>query len=226
MKKFFLTSIAAILWASFANAQSTPATIDSISYALGSNIGHSLKTFPVKLNASSLSKAIIDALEGKAGMTIEESEMYLQSFFLRQQAEKIGKNKKEGEAFLNTNKDKPGVVVSPSGLQYKIERVGTGISPTENDEVEVHYKGTLVDGRVFDSSYDRGETITFPLKGVIKGWTEGLQHAKEGGKIMLYIPSDLAYGDTTSPSKIIEGGSTLIFEIELIKVIKNNNEIR
>lgn len=144
-------------------------------------------------------------------------------FFLRQQTEKADKNRKEGEAFLNTNKNKPGVVVSPSGLQYKVERVGTGISPTENDEVEVHYKGTLVDGKVFDSSYDRGETITFPLKSVIKGWTEGLQHAKEGGKIILYIPSDLAYGDASRQGSIIEGGSTLIFEIELIRVIKQDN---
>ncbi len=223
MKKLFLISIAAILWVSSANAQITPTAIDSVSYALGSNIGHSLKSFPVKLDGASLSKAIVDALEGNGGMTIEESEMYLQNFFLRQQTEKADKNRKEGEAFLNTNKNKPGVVVSPSGLQYKVERVGTGISPTENDEVEVHYKGTLVDGKVFDSSYDRGETITFPLKSVIKGWTEGLQHAKEGGKIILYIPSDLAYGDASRQGSIIEGGSTLIFEIELIRVIKQDN---
>lgn len=223
MRKLFFISIASILWISSLKAQNTPTTVDSISYALGTNIGLSLKTFPAKLDAASLSKAITEALDGNARMTIEESELYLQNFFMRQQTEKSDKNRKEGEAFLNANKDKPGVVVSPSGLQYKVEQVGTGISPTENDEVEVHYKGTLIDGRVFDSSYDRGETITFPLKGVIKGWTEGLQHAKEGGKIILYIPSNLAYGDVSRQGSIIEGGSTLIFEIELIRVIKKDN---
>ena len=221
MRKFLFLLVATVLWAPTINAQN--AAIDSISYALGSNIGHSLKTFPAKLDASSLSKAIIDALEGNARMTIEESELYLQNYFMRQQTEKADKNKKEGEAFLNANKNKPGVVVSPSGLQYKVERVGTGINPTEDDEVEVHYKGLLIDGKVFDSSYDRGETTTFPLKSVIKGWTEGLQHAREGGKIILYIPSDLAYGDTARQGSIIESGSTLIFEIELIQVIKQDN---
>ncbi len=185
MRKIFFISIVAMLWASSLNAQNTTATIDSVSYALGSNIGHSLKTFPTKLDGASLSKGIIDALENNGGMTIQESEMYLQSFFMRQQTEKAERNKKEGEAFLNANKDKPGVVVSPSGLQYKVERVGTGISPTENDEIEVHYRGTLIDGKEFDSSYTRGDAMLVPLNGMIKGWIEGLQHVKEGGKILL-----------------------------------------
>ena len=223
MRKFLFISIAAALCVPSLKAQNTATAIDSISYALGTNIGYSLRTFPVKLDGASLAKAIVDALQGNTTMTLEESEMYLQSYFMRQQTEKTDKNKKEGEAFLNTNKDKPGVVVSPSGLQYKIERVGTGISPTEDDEVEVHYRGTLVNGTEFDSSYNRGETTTFPLKSVIKGWTEGLQYAKEGGKIVLCIPSDLAYGDVSRPQSIIEGGATLIFEIELIRVIKNDN---
>ncbi|MDR0661059.1 MAG: FKBP-type peptidyl-prolyl cis-trans isomerase [Prevotellaceae bacterium] len=220
MKNILLILTAALFWTLPVNAQNSPATIDSLSYALGTNIGLSLKTFPAKLDAVSLSKAITDALNDNPDMTMQESEMFLQNYFMRQQNEAASRNKKEGKAFLNANKDKPGVVVSPSGLQYKIERAGTGISPTEDDEVEVHYRGTLIDGREFDSSYKRGETITFALKSVIKGWTEGLQYAKEGGKIWLYIPSDLAYGDVSRQSSIIEGGSTLIFEIELIRVIK------
>lgn len=196
---------------------------DSLSYALGTNIGLSLKSFPAKIDPSSLCSAITDAIQGNPKMTMEESEMFLQNYFMRQQNEAAAKNKKAGEDFLKANKSKPGVVTLPSGIQYKIEKAGTGISPTENDEVEVHYRGTLIDGREFDSSYNRGESITFPLKSVIKGWTEGLQHAKEGGKIILYIPSDLAYGDTSRPGSIIEGGSSLIFEIELIKVIKNDS---
>lgn len=219
MKKCLFILIAAVLSGAAVNAQNTPPAIDSLSYALGTNIGFSLRTFPAKLDGASLSKAINDALEDKAGMTIEESERFLQNFFMGQQNQAVERNKREGEAFLSANKDKPGVVTSPSGLQYKIERAGTGVSPTEEDEVEVHYRGTLVDGTEFDSSYSRGETITFPLKGLIKGWTEGLQHISERGKIWLYIPSDLAYGDTTK-SPLIEGGSTLIFEIELIKVSK------
>lgn len=218
MKKSLLILIVALGCGVTGNAQNT-VKLDSLSYALGTNIGLSLRTFPAKLDGATLSKAIIDALEGNAGMTVEESERFLQSYFMGQQTQNADRNKKAGEAFLNANKDKPGVIVSPSGLQYKIEKVGTGISPTEDDEVEVHYRGTLIDGTEFDSSYNRGETITFALKGVIKGWTEGLQHAKEGGKIWLYIPSDLAYGDTNR-SPVIEAGSTLIFEIELIRVIK------
>lgn len=222
MKRIFLTPVIAILWIPLLNAQNAPIAVDSLSYALGANIGHSLKTFPAKLDPASLSKAITDALEGNASMTVEQSEMFLQSYFMRQQTETVEKNKKEGEAFLNANKSKPGVAVLPSGLQYKIEVAGTGANPTEDDEVEVHYRGTLIDGREFDSSYSRGETTTFPLKGVIKGWTEGLQYVKEGGKIWLYIPSDLAYGDTTR-SPLIEGGSTLIFEIELVRIVKKEN---
>ena len=124
----------------------------------------------------------------------------------------------EGEEFLAANKEKEGVVETESGLQYKIEVEGTGISPEETDTVEVNYEGRLIDGTVFDSSYDRGESVKFPLNRVIKGWTEGLTYVKEGGKIQLYIPAELGYGQRgTGP---IPGNSTLIFDIELVKVSK------
>ena len=126
------------------------------------------------------------------------------------------KNKAEGRQFLAENKTKDGVVELPSGLQYKMTREGTGKSPSATDKVTVHYRGTLLDGTEFDSSIKRGKPATFPLNRVIRGWTEGLQLMKEGAKHTLYIPSDLAYGDRGNPS--IPPGSTLIFEVELLKV--------
>ena len=120
------------------------------------------------------------------------------------------------KAFFAANKTKPGIIELPSGIQYKIMKEGTGAFPLETDKVTVHYKGTLLDGTVFDSSIDRGEPVTFPLNQVIKGWTEGMQKCKLGGKIQLFIPSELAYGDkATGP---IPGGSALIFEVELLKI--------
>lgn len=126
-------------------------------------------------------------------------------------------NAAKGEAFLAENAKKEGVNVLPSGLQYKTEREGTGASPKATDTVEVHYRGTLLDGTEFDSSYKRGKPISFPLNGVIPGWTEGLQLLKEGGKAILYIPSKLAYGPQGAGG-IIGPNETLIFEVELLRV--------
>ena len=126
------------------------------------------------------------------------------------------KNKAEGRRFLEENRTMEGVVELPSGLQYKITREGSGKSPSATDKVTVHYRGTLLDGNEFDSSIKRGQPATFPLNRVIRGWTEGLQLMKEGAKHVLYIPSDLAYGDRGNPS--IPPGATLIFEVELLKV--------
>ncbi len=126
-------------------------------------------------------------------------------------------HREDGETFLASNKTQPGVETTASGLQYKVIAQGTGKQPGPRDVVEVHYRGTLIDGKEFDSSYARKETIEFPLNGVIKGWTEGLQLIREGGKIMLYIPYALAYGERGMGS-VIPGYATLIFEVELIKV--------
>ncbi|QNF31494.1 FKBP-type peptidyl-prolyl cis-trans isomerase [Adhaeribacter swui] len=126
-------------------------------------------------------------------------------------------NLKEGEAFLAENKDKAGVVALPSGLQYEVLQEGSGKSPSKNDSVTTHYHGTLLDGTVFDSSYERGEPATFPVNGVIAGWTEALQKMKEGDKWRLYIPSNLAYG-TRGAGGDIGPNATLIFDVELLSV--------
>ncbi len=126
------------------------------------------------------------------------------------------KNMEQGKKFLEENKKKSGVKETASGLQYKVLKEGTGKSPAATDSVEVHYRGTLIDGKEFDSSYKRNETITFPLKGVIPGWTEGLQLMKEGAKYEFYIPPGLAYGPSGTPG--IPPNSVLVFEVELIKV--------
>lgn len=127
-------------------------------------------------------------------------------------------DKEKGEAFLKENASKEGVKTLPSGLQYKHIKEGSGKSPKASDTVKVHYRGTLIDGTEFDSSYKRNEPIEFPLSGVIKGWTEGVQLMKEGGKIMLYIPSHLAYGERGAGG-VIPPNATLVFEVELLKVL-------
>lgn len=197
-------------------AQQAP--VDSVSYVLGLNVAGSLKNLPVVLDVESFVKGIKDMQAGTATMTEEESVAFLQSYFMGAKNRAAQENTRKGEEFLANNKQQEGVVTLESGLQYKILREGAGIVPTEESEVEVNYRGTLIDGREFDSSYARGESISFPLNRVIKGWTEGLQHVKEGGKIQLFIPSNLAYGDREMQGSIIEPGSTLIFEVELIKV--------
>ena len=137
---------------------------------------------------------------------------------LNENARKLGeKNKKEGETFLAENKKKPGVVTLPSGLQYKILKEGTGRNPKATDTVVTHYRGTLLDGKEFDSSYKRGEPATFPLNGVIRGWTEALQLMKPGAKWQLFIPPQLAYGERGA-GQDIGPNATLIFEVELIAI--------
>jgi FKBP-type peptidyl-prolyl cis-trans isomerase len=196
--------------------------IDSVSYAFGINIGESLKRTKIEgLNPDIVAGGIADMLSKdgvKAKMTYEESEMVIRTYFQQLQAQMLEKNLEEGKAFLEKNKAEEGVITTESGLQYKILTEGTGIKPAETDEVEVHYRGTTLDGEEFDSSYD-GEPVKFRLNSVIKGWTEGLQHVKEGSKVMLWIPADLAYAEQGTGS--IEPNSTLIFEVELIKVHKD-----
>ena len=193
------------------------------SYSVGYQFGQNLKKMETDLDANVLSAAIRDALSGKESRLSDE-EMRAALTNLREKTvasmqasakEQAQKNLAEGQKFLAENKTKEGVKTTESGLQYKVIAEGEGPSPKAGDTVTVHYRGTLVDGTEFDSSYQRGEPATFPLKGVIPGWTEALQLMKKGSKWVLFIPSDLAYGERGAGNRI-PPNSTLIFEVELI----------
>jgi FKBP-type peptidyl-prolyl cis-trans isomerase len=198
---------------------------DKVSYGIGMNIGKSLKKDAVDVDVDLLVKGLKDSLsDGKTLLSEEEYRATLtalQKEMMEKQAEAskalAEKNKKDGEAFLSENGKKEGVVTLPSGLQYKVIKSGTGKSPKPVDTVETHYRGTLIDGTEFDSSYKRGQTATFPVDGVIPGWTEALQKMKEGDKWQLFVPSNLAYGERGA-GRDIGPNATLIFEVELIAV--------
>jgi FKBP-type peptidyl-prolyl cis-trans isomerase FklB len=192
---------------------------DSVSYALGINIGENLKQSGFdSINPAALAKALGEVYAGDSMFfTLEEASEIINKYMARETEAKAEGSKEEGIMFLAENATKEGITTTPSGLQYEVVLEGAGASPTAVDMVTVHYHGTLIDGTVFDSSLERGEPATFPLNGVIPGWTEGLQLMKEGGKTRFYIPSELAYGDRAA-SELIGPGSTLIFDVELIKV--------
>lgn len=198
---------------------------DKISYSIGFDMGKNLKRNEIDIDPRIFMKAIQDVLSGgKPLMTEQEmrdSLMALQKDMAARKQEKMKaareKNRKEGEAFLTENKKKEGVKTLPSGLQYMILSEGNGKQPKATDTVTVQYRGTLIDGAEFDSSYQRGQPATFALNQVIKGWTEGVQLMKEGGKIRLFVPSELAYGDRGAGAQI-GPGAALIFEIELLSV--------
>jgi len=209
---------------------------DSVSYSLGLQWGMTLAKDSIEVDPEIIADGLKDALlkdEKERSLTMEQAGNILQALVMRLQekqqaqqakemeefAKKGEKSKQEGEDFLKQNKKQPGVVETASGLQYKILNPGSNVKPTANDKVKVHYIGKLVDGTKFDSSYDRNEPIEFPLNGVIPGWTEGMQFIGEGGKIILYIPYSLGYGERGSPP-VIPPYSTLIFEVELLKVVK------
>lgn len=198
---------------------------DKFSYALGMNLGASFKKQSVPVDPNILARGIKDALAGgKTALTEEQARavlMEVQTEVRKKQQEEMQAageaSKKEGAAFLADNKSKDGVVTLPSGLQYKILTQGTGPKPAVSDSVVCNYRGTLLNGTEFDSSYKRGEPATFPVNGVIKGWTEALQLMPVGSKWQLFIPSDLAYGER-SPAPEIGPDSTLIFEVELLSI--------
>jgi len=192
-----------------------------ISYAIGTKIGNDFKRGGLSIDVEALSMAISDVLGGKI-LRLDEQEIATAMEMLnKQQMQKqvavSSENKKKGEDFLAANKSKPGVKVLASGIQYKVIKAGSGKSPTKANSVVAHYRGTLIDGTEFDSSFSRGKPATFPVTGVIKGWQEVLQLMKTGSKWQVYIPSDLAYGQRgTGPT--IGPNSTLIFDIELIEI--------
>ncbi len=202
---------------------------EKVSYAIGMDMANSLKKNAIEVDADVLGQAMKSVLTGqKTIMTDQDVKTTLadlQKEMQAKQQEKMKtdgeKNKKEGEAFLAENKKKEGVKTLPSGLQYKVITEGKGNSPKETDTVSVQYRGTLIDGTEFDSSYKRGQAATFPVNGVIKGWTEALQLMKEGAKWQLVIPADLAYGEAGTGGGPIGASATLIFEVELVSIQAN-----
>ncbi|MEI6123821.1 MAG: FKBP-type peptidyl-prolyl cis-trans isomerase [Bacteroidota bacterium] len=197
---------------------------DTISYIIGSDVGGNLKKNSIQINSDIFVVGLNKALKGTDSLFSLEKRQEIMTRFqkditAKQQAKQASegqKNKEVGQAFLEENKTKKGVVTLPSGLQYKIIIQGTGSKPIPNDEVTVNYEGRFIDGKIFDSSYERKEPATFPLSGVIKGWTEGLQLMNTGSTYELYIPFDLAYGEKGFGQ--IPGSTTLIFKVELISI--------
>lgn len=239
MKKIILPAIVAVSIMSCSNGDSSADVtltneIDSVSYALGANMANNIAKDFSEANSEAFIKGFKDVLDSaEMVIPIEELQTVLQPFFQRKQQEAMIKQQEEaekaaneqfgdvkvqGEKFLEDNKTKPGVKVTASGLQYIVMKEGKGKQPTESSDVEVHYHGTTPDGTVFDSSVERGESITFNASQVIPGWTEGLQLMKEGAKFKFFIPQELAYGANPRPGGPIKPFMPLVFEVELIKV--------
>lgn len=199
--------------------------MDSLSYSFGAQFASDFKTNDIQIDPELFARGLKDGFSGASlALTQDQIQSVILNFnqemrtkqMLKQQ--EMGKvNKEASEKFLAENAKKPGVKVTPSGLQYIITEEGKGASPKATDTVKVHYKGTLIDGTVFDSSIDRGQPIEFPLNGVIPGWTEGLQLMKEGGKATLFIPSSLGYGERGAGGAI-GPNQALIFEVQLLEV--------
>ncbi|MBX9853590.1 MAG: FKBP-type peptidyl-prolyl cis-trans isomerase [Cytophagaceae bacterium] len=193
--------------------------LDTVSYAIGMAVASNLRQQGFDtMSIQALTKALEDVYK-KQPTKLEQSQIQalLTQYHQDLQKEKLEKNLKEGEKFLESNKTKPGVVTLPSGLQYIVMKEGTGAKPTINDVVTTHYKGTLLDGTVFDSSIESGQPVQFPLNGVIAGWTEALQLMGIGAKWQLFIPAKLAYGERGYPPAI-PPNATLIFEVELLSI--------
>ena len=194
--------------------------MDKISYALGLGIGQQIKSMNIEnFSIEDFTRSISDVMEGKeTAFSSREAQMMLQEYFSKKQKEEAQSHIAEGKAYLDANAKKEGVTVTKSGLQYEVLKEGTGKSPKATDTVRCHYEGRLLDGTVFDSSYKRGEPADFGLNQVIPGWTEGVQLMKEGAKFRFTIPYLLAYGEQGAGASI-PPFSTLIFDVELIKVL-------
>jgi FKBP-type peptidyl-prolyl cis-trans isomerase FklB len=228
MKFGFIAIIGLILLTSQVSAQENPVLKnqkEKVSYIIGMDIGNTFKKQSVDIDPDFLARGIKDGVSGaKPLLTEQEVREVMGSFekeMIAKQEERrkiIGtKNQKEEDAFLAENKKKEGVQTLPSGLQYKVIKAGTGKKPKLTDTVTTHYRGTLIDGTEFDSSYKRGKPATFPVNGVIRGWTEALQLMEEGAKWQLFVPSSLAYGERGA-GQTIGPHATLIFEVELILI--------
>lgn len=203
---------------------------DSLSYAFGIVNYNALKTDSLMLDPMIVAKAMIEGKEGNPLMADDVARAYIMKFINTREAGKAAKKAEtdkvqykdyidQNEAFLSKNKEKAGVTTTASGLQYEVIKMGTGEKPTSQSTVKVHYVGTLIDGTEFDSSIKRNEPATFPVTGVIPGWTEALQLMPVGSKFKLYLPSSIAYG-ATGAGEVIKPYSTLIFEVELLEIVK------
>lgn len=197
-----------------------------VSYSIGYDIAKNFKENDFVLDFDLLNAGLLDGNSGVSAKLDQEQMAAtmdeFQQFMMERQQKRIAdlaeKNRAAGQAFLEENKNKDGVVVLESGLQYQVLSAGTGSKPTVDDEVQVHYRGTLIDGTQFDSSYDRGEPVEFPVSRVISGWTEALQLMEVGSKWQLFIPAELAYG-SQAMGNVIEPNSVLIFDVELLKIV-------
>jgi len=221
------TAMVVIAGAAFAQVASPKTELEKISYSLGADIGKNFRTQDLQLDVNMMMKGIRDGMSG-AGFDMSDEEMQktvaaFQEIMMQKQKqramEQSSDNRKIGQNFLAENKKKEGVMELPSGLQYKVITEATGPKPAATDEVTVHYRGTLIGGKEFDSSFKRNEPASFRLNQVIAGWTEGLQLMSVGSKYRFFIPPDLCYGDRQMGPDILPG-STLIFEIELLDIKK------
>lgn len=223
MKLRMIVILGVLFLASLVNAQEKPVLKnqkEKVSYIIGMDIGNNLKKQSVDADPNSLLRGIQDALSGAKPLLSKEE---IQETMVAFQKEMAEKQKQRGEAFLSENKKKEGIKTLPSGLQYKIIKAGTGKKPKSNDTVTVNYRGTLIDGTEFDSSFRRGQPATFPVSGVIPGWTEAMQLMAEGAKWELFVPPNLAYGERGAGG-LIGPNATLIFEVELISVQENKQD--
>jgi len=242
MKPYLLAAIAFSTLVVGCNQQTNNATAEPVteapaldnelkraSYGMGIGLGDRVKQDGVEIDLDAFVMGLRDAAEGKERKMTQEEIMQEMQSFQQKQAEKLqaeqqavaDSNKAEGEKFLADNATKEGVVTLDSGLQYQVITTGDGAKPAATDTVEVHYRGTLIDGTEFDSSYKRNSTVSFPVNGVIPGWTEALQLMTVGSKWNLYIPSDLAYGPNGTRGGPIGPNATLLFEVELISIKGN-----
>ncbi len=218
MKFLFINLCSLLLLNASLSAQNTPIKMDTVSYSLGVLFAQNFKNNDnMKLDPESMAKGFGEALKGKETIPADKANAIFSAFMSEQNQKKFTVNIEKGKAFLAENAKKPGVKVTASGLQYEVIKEGTGITPKATDKVKTHYHGTLLDGKVFDSSVQRGEPIEFPCNGVIQGWQEALLLMKEGSKYKLYVPYNLAYGEKGAGGAI-GPYETLIFEVELIKV--------
>lgn len=191
---------------------------DSLAYAIGVSMYQGVERLNVDMNMDMIAGGLKAAQKDDALFSSEEANAYIQEYMKEMEGKVVDVNKEVGNKFLEENKSNEGVVVSQSGLQYKVLKTGAGPIPVAEDQVKVHYTGSLLDGTVFDSSVERGEPAVFGVTQVIKGWVEVLQLMPVGSKYKVFIPSDLAYGDRGA-GEDIKPGSTLIFEIELLEII-------